>query len=149
MVLEKTLESLLDRKEIEPVNPKGNQPWIIIGRTEAEAPIVWLSDVKRQLIGKDPDAGKDLGQEEKGAEEDEVAGWHPWYNGHEFEQALGDDEGQGSLVPYSPWDHKTSDTIWLNNHRTTQFIECPSFPFLHISIWRKCYQVYRSVKHSF
>ena len=87
-MLEKTLESLLGRKEIKPVNPKGNQPWIIIGRTEAEAPIVWPPDVKSQLIGKDPVAGKDGGQEEKGAAEDGVAGWQSQLSGHEFEQAL-------------------------------------------------------------
>jgi len=87
-MLEKTLESLLGRKEIKPVNPKGNQPWIIIGRTEAEAPIVWPPDVKSQLIGKDPVAGKDGGQEEKGAAEDGVAGWQSRLSGHEFEQAL-------------------------------------------------------------
>ena len=74
MVLEKTLESPLDSKEIQPVNPTGNQPWILIGRTNAEAPILWPPDVKSQLIGKDPDAGEDWGQEEKGATENEMAG---------------------------------------------------------------------------
>ena len=96
VVLEKTLESPLDSKEIKPVNPKGNQPWILIGRTgaEAEAPIRWPPDAKSQHIGKDLDAGKDGGQE-KGATEDEMAGWHHWLNGHEFEQTLGDCGGQG------------------------------------------------------
>ena len=84
MALEKTLESPLDNKEIKPVNPKGNQPWIFIGRTNAE------TDAKSQLIGKDPDAGKDWRQERKGATEDEVDGWHHQLNGLEFEQALGD-----------------------------------------------------------
>ena len=99
MVLEKTLESPLDSKEIKPVNNKGNQSWIFTGRTdvEAEAPILWPPDVKSQLIGKDPDAGKDWGQYEKKATEDEMVGWHPWHNGHEFEQTPGDSEGQGSL----------------------------------------------------
>ena len=99
MVLEKTLESPLDSKEIKPVNNKGNQSWIFTGRTdvEAEAPILWPPDVKSQLIGKDPDAGKDWGQYEKEATEDEMVGWHPWHNGHEFEQTPGDSEGQGSL----------------------------------------------------
>ena len=88
--LEKTLESLLDCKEIKPVNPKGNQSWIFIGRTdtEAEAPILWPPNVKDRLIGKDPDAGKDWRQEEKGTE-DEMVGWHHRLKGHEFEQALG------------------------------------------------------------
>ena len=84
MVLEKTLESPLDGKEIKPVDPEGNQPWIYIGRTEA--PKHWPSDAKSWLIGKDPEAGEDLGQEEKGATEDEMVGWHYWLNGYEFEQ---------------------------------------------------------------
>ena len=95
VVLEKTLESRLDSKEIKPVNPKGNQPWIFIGRTdaEAEAPILWLPDMKSQLIGKDPNAGEDWGQEEKGVTEDETVGWHYELNGHECEQILGDSGG--------------------------------------------------------
>ena len=110
-------ESPLDSK-IEPVNPKGNQPWIFTGRTdaEAEAPILWPHDAKSQLTGKDPDAGNDWGQEEKGEAEDEMVGWHHRLNGHEFEQALGDGEGQGSLAYCSPWGHKESNTTeWLNN----------------------------------
>ena len=90
MVLKKTLESPLDSKEIKPVNPKGNQPWIFIEKTDAEEPILWPHDVKGQLIGKDPDAGKDWGQEEKGMTEDEMVGRNHWLNGHEFEQILGD-----------------------------------------------------------
>ena len=99
LVLEKTLERPLDSKKIQPVNPKGNQPWIFIGRTdaEAEAPILWPLDVMSRLIGKDPDAGKDWGQE-KGVTEDEIIGRHHWLNGHEFEQTPGDIEGQGSLA---------------------------------------------------
>ena len=87
VVLEKTLESPLDSKEIQPVNPNGNQSWIFIGRTDAEAetPIVWLPDVKDWLIWKDPDAGKDWRQEEKGTTEDELVRWHHWLDGHEFE----------------------------------------------------------------
>ena len=113
VVLEKTLESPLDSKEIKQVNTKGNQPWILNGRTdaEAEAPILWSPDVKRQLIGKDPDAGKNRRQEEKGTTEDERVGWHHQLNGHELEQTLGDGEGQGSLACYSPWGHKESDTM--------------------------------------
>ena len=105
MVLEKTFKSLLDCKEIKSVNPKGNQPWICIGRTDAEAevPILWPPDVKNWLIGKDPDAGKDRGQEEKGITEDEMVAWHHWLNGHESEQTPGDSEGQGSLACCSPW----------------------------------------------
>ena len=109
------LLSPLDCKEIQPVNPKGNQSWMFIGRTEVEAetPIVWPSDVKSWLIGKDPDAGKDWRQE-KGTSEDEMVGWHHWLNGHELEQAPGDGDGQGSLC-CSPWGHKESDmTEWLN-----------------------------------
>ena len=112
VVLEKTLESPLDSMEIKSVTPKGNQRWIFIGRTdaEAEAPILWPSDAKNQLTGKDPDAGKDCGQEEKGTTEDEMVGWHHRLDGHEFEQAAGDGEGQGSLVCFSPWGCKESDT---------------------------------------
>ena len=94
MVLEKALESTLDCKEIQPVNPKGNQSCIFIGRIDAEAEtqILWPSDVKNQLIGKDPDAGKDRRQEEKGTTEDEMVGWHHRLNGHEFEKTLEDTE---------------------------------------------------------
>ena len=102
--LGKTLESPLDKKEIKPVNPKGNQPWIFTGRTDAEAevPILWPPDAKNWLIGKDPDAGKDWRQEEKGATEDEMVGWHHQLNGHAFEQTLGDSERQGNRVFCSP-----------------------------------------------
>ena len=92
-VLEKTLKSPLDCKEIKPVNPKGNQPWIFTGGTDAEVPILWPPDVKSQLTGKEPDAGKDWRQEEKGTTEDEMVGWHHWLHGHEFEETLGDSEG--------------------------------------------------------
>ena len=102
-MLEKTLESPLDCKEIKPVHPKRNQPWMFIGRTDAEAPILWPPDAKSQLIGKDPDTGKDWRQEEKGTTEDEMVGWHYRLNGHEFEQASGVGEGQGSLAYCSPW----------------------------------------------
>ena len=99
-VLEKTLGSPLDSKEIKPVNPKGNQSWIFIGRmdAEAEAPILWPLDEKSRLFGKDPDAGKDWRQKEKGMTEDEMVGWHHWVDGYEFEQTLGDGEGRGSAV---------------------------------------------------
>ena len=118
MVLEKTLESPLDSKEIKPVNSKGNQSWIFIRRTaaEAEGPILWSLDAKGQLIRKDPDAGKDWRQEE--TTEDEMVGWHHQLNGYEFEQASGDGEAKGSLACCSPWGHKESDTTErLNNNR--------------------------------
>ena len=112
VVLEKTLESPLDGKEMKPVKSKGNHPWIFIGKTDADAedPILWPPDVKSWLIGKDPDAGKDWGQEEKGTTEDEMVGWHHWDNGHELKQTPGDSEGHGSLVFCSPWGCVESDT---------------------------------------
>ena len=111
VVLEKTLESSLDCKEIKPVNPKGNQSWIFIGRTDAEAeiPILWPPDVKNSLTGKNPDAGKDWRQEEKGTTENEMVGWYHRLNGHEFEQAPGVCDGRGSLVCWSPWGCRESD----------------------------------------
>ena len=117
VMLGKTLESPLDIKKINPVNPKGNQSWIVIERTDAkaEAPILRAPDVNSQLTGKDPDAGKDWRQEEKGTAEDEMAGWHHWLNGHEFEQALGVGAGEGSLACCSPWGHKESDMSWQLN----------------------------------
>ena len=108
VVLEKTLES---PKEIQPVHPKGDQSWVFIGRTDVEAktPVLWPSDGKSWLIWKDPDAGKDWGQEEKGTTEDEMVGWHHRLDGHEFGWALGVGDGQGGLVCYSPWGCKESD----------------------------------------
>ena len=106
MVLEKTLELPLDSKEITPVNLKGNQPWIFIWRTDAEAVILWPLEVKSQLIGKDLDVGKDWGQKGKQGTEDEMVGWHHWLDGCESEQTLGDNEEQGSLACCS---HKESD----------------------------------------
>ena len=103
--------------EVKPVHPKGNQSWIFTGRTdaEAEAPILWLPEVKSWLTGKDPDAGKDWGQEETGVAEDEMVGWHHWLNGHEFEQTPEVGDGQGGLACCSPWGRKESDmTEWLN-----------------------------------
>ena len=99
------LKSTLDSKEIQPVSPKGNKFWIVIGRidAEAEALILWRPDAKSWLIRKDPDAGKDWRQKEKGMTEDEMFGWLHWLNGHEFEEASGDGDGQGSLVCCSPW----------------------------------------------
>ena len=114
VVLEKTHESPLACKEIKSVHPKGDQSWVSIGRTdtEAKAPILYLHDV----IRKDPDATKDWRWEEKGTTEDEMVGYYHWLNGHEFEQAPGDSEGQRGLVCCSPWGHKESDTAeWLNS----------------------------------
>ena len=109
---EKTLESRLDSKEIKPVNPKGSQPWVFTGRTdaEAEALILWPPNMKIWLIGKDPDAGKDWRQEEKGLTEDEMVGWHHWLNWHEFEQTPGDGKEQRNLPCCSPRGCKESDT---------------------------------------
>ena len=122
VVLEKTLDSPLDYKEIKPVNLKGNQSWIFIGRTdfEAESPIPWPPDAKRQLTRKDGDAGNNWGQEEKRMTEHEVVGWYHWLNGHEFEQTLGDGERQGNLACSSSWDCKESDrTEQLNNNKNS------------------------------
>ena len=114
--LGKSLESLLDSKEIKPVNPKGNQPWIFIGTTDVEAPIVWPPDVRNKLIGKDPDAGEDWKQDKR-ATEDEIVGWHHRLNGHEFGQTPGDSEGQESLACCSPLSRKELDiTECLNNN---------------------------------
>ena len=137
-VLEKSLESPLDCKEIQPVHLKGNQSWIFIERTdaEAEAPILWLPDVKNGLTGKDPDAGKDWRQEEKGTSEDEMVGWHHWLDEHEFEHSPGVGDGQGSLACCSPWGSKqlnvTELSWWCHptiSSSVTSFSSCPqSFP---------------------
>ena len=110
VVLEMTLEGPLDCQEIQPVNPEGNQSWIFIARTDAEAetPILWPPGATNWLIWKDSDAGKDWRQE-KGTAEDEMVGWHRWLDGHEFEQAPGVGDGQGGLACCSPWDHKELD----------------------------------------
>ena len=121
MVLEKTLDSPLDCKEIQPVHPKGNQSWIFIGRKDAEAetPILWPPDAKCWPIGKDPDAGKDWRQVVKGTTEDEMVGWNHWLNRHECDQAALDGVRRGSLTCCSPWGHKESDmTEQLTNKFT-------------------------------
>ena len=127
VVLEKTLESSLDCKHIQPVHPKGDQSCVFIGRTdvEAETPILWPPDVKSWLIWKDHDAGKDWGQEEKGTTEDEMVGWHHWLNGHGFGWTLGVGDGQGGLACCGSWGHKESDmTEQLNwSERSTRFLE--------------------------
>ena len=122
MVLEKTPEHPLVCKEIQPVHPKGDQSWVFIGGTDAEAetPILWPPDAKSWLIWKDPDAGKDWGKEEKGTMEDEVVGWHHQLNGCGFGWTLGVGDGQGGLVCCSSWGCKESDTTeqlnWTEHH---------------------------------
>ena len=124
VVLEKILESSLDCKKIQPVNLEGNQSCIFIGRTDAEASTLWSPGVKSWLLRNDPDAGKDWRWEEKGMTEDEIVGWCHWLNGYEFEQALGDGEGQWGLVCCSPWGHKESDTTeWLNWTEESHWVE--------------------------
>ena len=155
---EKTLESSLDCKEIQPAHPKGNQSWLFIGRTdaEAEAPILWPSDVKNWLIGKDPDAGKAWRQEEKGTTEDEMVGWHHWLDGHEFEQAPRVVARWGSLAYCRPWGHKESDTTerlnWSSSWASLvvqwfkkKYITCPCRrhrfnPWVGKIPWRKQWQ---------
>jgi len=119
VMLEKTLESPLDCKEMKPVHPKGNQSWIFVGRTDAEAPILWPSDSKSWLIGKNSDAGQDWMQMKKGATENEMVRCHHWLKRHEFEPTLGNSEGQGALEWCSAWGRRESDTTeWLNNNNT-------------------------------
>ena len=116
VVLEKTLESPLDCKEIQPVHPNGDKSWVFIGRTdvEAETPVLWPPHAKSWLIGNIPDAGRDWGQEEKGMTEDEMAGWDHWLDGHESEWTLGGGDGQGGLECCDSWGRKESDTTeWL------------------------------------
>ena len=117
VVLEKTLESALDCKEIQPVHPKGDRSWVFIGRTDAEAvtPILWPPDAKSWLIGKDPNAGRVWGQEENRMTENEMAGWHHWLNAHESGWTPGVGDGQGGLACCDSWGRKESDTTeWLN-----------------------------------
>ena len=144
VVLEKTLESPLNCKEIQPLHPKGNQSWMFIGRTdvEAETPILWPPDVKNWLIWKDPDAGKDWRQEENGTTEDEMVLCHHRLNGHEFEQAQGDGEVQGSHACYSPRGCKELDITEQQEQQkdihcsTVWFLKCGSNK-INIS-WRPC-----------
>jgi len=137
VVLEKTLESPLDCKEIQPVNPKGNQSWIYIGRTDAkpEIPILWLPDVKNQLIGKEPDAGKNWRQEKKDMTEDEMVGWHHWLDGHGFEQTPGDSIANGSLACCSPWGLKESDTTEPLNWNWTEYMYVFFIQGIHYTLY--------------
>ena len=122
VVLEKTLESPLHSKEIKPVNPKGNQPWIFIGRIDAkaEAPALWPSDAKSRFTGKDPDAGKDWGQEEKGM----TRGWDGWMaSSTQWTWVWGDGDGQGSLACCSPWGHKKLDATEQLNNKASMWLQ--------------------------
>ena len=131
----KRLKSFLDCKEIKPINPKGNQSWIFIGRTDAVAPELWSLDAKSWLVGKDPDVGKDWRQE-KGTTENEMVGWHHQLDGHEFEQALGVGDGQGSLACCSPWGCKEWDVTEQLNWTDGKFssLHCVCFIFLPYSL---------------
>ena len=124
VVLEKTLESPLDCKEIQPVHPKVDQSWVFIRRpdVEAETPIVWPPDVKNWLIWKDPDAGKDWGREEKGMTEDEMVGWHHWLDGHGFVWTPGVGDGQGGLGCCGSWGRKESDTTEWTELNWTELV---------------------------
>ena len=137
VVLEQTLESPLDCKEIQPVHPKGDQSWVFIGRTDAEAetPILWPPHAKSWLIGGDPDAGRDWGQEEKGTTEDEIVGWHHWLDGHEFGWTPGVGDGQGGLACCDSWGGKESDwATELNWIDLWHYIHFMMIQHLHI-LW--------------
>ena len=131
VVLEETPESPLDSVKIKPVNLKGNQPWILIGRTDAEALVFWSPDVNNQFIGKVPDAGKDWGQKEKRASEDEMARGHHWHNGNELAQTQGDGEGQGGLAYCSPWGGKELDTSGKMNNKNNNNHVIQENPLAH------------------
>ena len=136
VVLKKTLRSPLDCKEILPVHPKGDQSWMFIGRTdvEVEIPILWPAREKNLLIGKDPHAGKDWRQEEKGIREDEMIWWHHWLNGHEFEQAPGDDEGQGSLLQFM--ESQRVGHYWGTEQQRIKLLACKHCKLVSKIFWR-------------
>ena len=153
VVLEKTLESPLDSKEIQPVHSEGDQPWVFSGRNDAKAetPVLWPPHAKSWLIGKDFDAGSDWGQEEKRMTEDEMVGWHHRLDGHESEWTLGVGDGEGGLVCCNSWGGKESDmTEWLNwTELLVKHLPCsrywakhPAYVFLfnpHHELWTKYY----------
>ena len=143
VLLEKTLESPLDCKEIQPVHPKGNKSWTFVEMSDAEAetPILWPPDAKSWLIGEYPDAGKDWRQEEKGMAEDEMLGWHYQLKGHEFEQAPGVGDGQGSLMFCSPWCRKESDVSERLNWTDACMLSHFSCVWLFVTLWNVAYQV--------
>ena len=136
VVLEKTLESPLDCKEIQPLNSEGDQPWDFFGRNDAKAetPVLWPPHAKSWLIGEDFDAGRDWGQEEKGMTEDEMAGWHHWFDGHNSEWTLGVGDGQGGLACCDSWGRKESDTIERLNwtELKLRFEKIKSFPKIYV-----------------
>ena len=135
VLLEKTLASPLDCKEIQPVHSKRDQSWVFIGRNDAKAetPLLWPPHAKSWLIGKDSDAGRDWGQEEKGTTEDEMAGWHYWLDGREFEWTPGVGDGQGGLACRNSWGHKELDTTeWLNS---TELNVKRLFRYMYINSW--------------
>ena len=158
VVLEKTLESPLDCKEIPPVHSKGDQPWMFFGRNDAKAktPVLWPSHMKSWVIGKDPGAGRDWGQEEKGMTENEMAGWHHWLGGCAFEWTLGGGDGQGVLACCDSWGCKESDTTeWLNENHYKGLckhfifpvvgVHCSTLNWVHlfyssILFWRRVWQ---------
>ena len=137
VVLEKTLESPLDCKEIQPVHSEGDQLWDVFGRNDAKAetPVLWPPHGKSWLIGKDSDAGRDLGQEEKGMTEDEMAGWHHWLDGREFEWTPEVGDGQGGLVCCNSWGHKELDTTEQLNW--TELKTCTQKKLLQMKNWLK------------
>ena len=133
VVLEKTLESPLDCNEIQPVHPK-DQCWVFTGRTdiEAETPVLWPPHAKSWLIGKDSDAGRDWGQEEKGMTEGEMAAWHHWLDGRESGWTPGVGDGQGGLACYGSWGHKELDmTEWLNNSKWYSIVCIRVYIYMH------------------
>ena len=138
MVLEKTLKSPLDCKESKPVNPKGNQPWIFIGRTdlEAETPVHWPPDEKRWLIWKDPDAGKDWEQEEKGMTEDEMIEWYHWHNGHGFGWTPGVGDGQGGLACCDSWGRKELDMTEQLNWTESEYLYIFQVKLIHFHFYK-------------
>ena len=150
VVLEKTLESPLDCKEVQPVHSKGDQSWVFIGRTnvEAETPMLWPPDAKSWLIWKDPDTWRDWGQEEKGMTEDKMVGWHHWLNGHGFGWTPGVGDRQGGLACCSSWGHKESDTTeWNELNWTKSFLLFLCFlplEWYHLHIWGCWYFSWKS-----
>ena len=152
VVLEKTLEYPLNWKVIQPVNPKGNQSWIFIGRIDAEdeTPILWPPD-ENWLIWNDPDAGKDW-RWEKGTTEDDMVGWYHWLNGHEFEDPAGVCDGQGGLACFSPWGHKESDTTeqlnWTELNPSSQKSLYTLLHLVLISFTRKCLEYFNNEKNT-
>jgi len=137
VMLEKTLESPLDCKEIQPVHSKGDQSWVFIGRNDAKAetPALWPPDAKSWLIGKDSDAGRDWGQEEKGTTEDEMAGWHHRLDGHEFEWTLAVGDGQGGLACCDSWGHRVGHDWATELNWTGRDIEGGKFSKLQSDLW--------------